>query len=76
MAGVFLFQVVLDCQASQVDPELLVRLWGQMFLDLLETPASLAWMESMVNMFPLVLCLLFVSYFLSFHFPASLLLSF
>lgn len=41
--------MVLDSQASLVGPDLLVRLWGRIFPDLWETPASLDWMGSMVS---------------------------
>lgn len=40
--------MVLDSKGSLVCPDLLVRLWAQIFLDLWGTPASLDWMESMV----------------------------
>lgn len=43
------YQVVLDSQGSLAGPDLLVRLWGRIFQDLWETPASLDWMESMVS---------------------------
>lgn len=61
------FQVDLDSQVSLVGLDPLVRLWGQMFLDLLETPASLDWMENMVHTLPQFTCP-FLSFFLSPHF--------
>lgn len=41
--------MVLDVLVFLVCLDLLVWLWGQKFLDLWETPASLDWMESMVS---------------------------
>lgn len=42
-------RVVLDSQGSPVCQDPPVRLWGLMYLDQLETPASLDWMENMVS---------------------------
>lgn len=64
------FQVVLDSQGSLVGLDPLVRLWGQMFLDPLETPASLDWMENMVHTLP-QFTFPFLSFFLSPHFSST-----
>lgn len=49
MSVFILGQVFLDFRDSQVAPDLLVRLLGQMFKVLLETLASLDLMDNMVN---------------------------
>lgn len=54
MSVFILGQVFLDFQDSQVAPDLLVRLLGQMSKVLQETLASLDLMDNMVNMSPLI----------------------
>lgn len=54
MSVFILGQVFLDFRDSQVAPDFLVRLLGQMFKVLQETLASLDLMDNMVNTSPLI----------------------